>query len=348
MNASSRPPGRLVSLALATSLALSSLSVVASAEPTKADIATAKVAIKEARSLREAGNHAAALPKFKAAYALVPTPLTGLELGKAHLAVGELVEARLIFGEVVALPASATENDEYKAARVESKELSTKLLERIPSLELIIKGVPAGATARVTIDDQEVPAASLASPRLLNPGKHVIKVSAGDMAERVVKLELVEGQAKKHQVILKPKADDASASEKDEPTSAAVKPTVGASGRSTNDSTPTNDGSTQRTIGLVIAGLGAGVVVAGGIVYVAGDSKYDTATARCIGDVCTREDYLAAQDGRSQARLGMVVAGLGVAALGAGLVVWLTAPSAKAPRTSVAVGPGMVSLGLTF
>ncbi|MBI2393317.1 MAG: hypothetical protein HYV09_27280 [Deltaproteobacteria bacterium] len=338
MNASSTP---FVALLLASSIALSS--VAAHAEPTKADIASAKVAIKEARALRDKGDHASALPKFKAAYALVPTPLTGLELGKAHLSVGELIEARLTFSEVVAMPVGANENDEYRAARVESKELATKLLDRIPSLHLVIKGVPPGVTPRVTIDGQEIPYASLAAPRLLNPGKHVVRVTAGDAPERVVNLVLVEGQAKEHSIIIKPKPSEAP----DEPPAVEPAPAPKASPASKDDARATSDGSTQRTLGLVIGGLGVGAVLAGGFFYVSGNSKYETATSRCVGDRCSKDDYLAAEDGRNQARLGMWVAAAGAVAVGAGLVVWLTAPSGK-PRTAVAVSPTTVTFSYAF
>src|SRR5262249_27256744 len=59
-----------------------------------ADTATAKAAIKQARELRSRGDYAGALPKFQAAYALVPTPPTGLDLGRTLVSLGQLVQAR--------------------------------------------------------------------------------------------------------------------------------------------------------------------------------------------------------------------------------------------------------------
>ena len=65
----------------------------AHADPTPAAIASAKSLVADGRKLRDAGDTKGARDKFRAAYALVPTPIIGLDLGKADVALGELVAA---------------------------------------------------------------------------------------------------------------------------------------------------------------------------------------------------------------------------------------------------------------
>ena len=56
------------------------------------------------------GENKAALVRFKAAYALVPSPITGLEVGKTQIDLGALVEAREQLVEVTKMPPTKPEH----------------------------------------------------------------------------------------------------------------------------------------------------------------------------------------------------------------------------------------------
>jgi hypothetical protein len=116
--------------------------------------------------LRSKGDTAGALRKLKAANGLVRTPITGLELCKTYLALGQLVEARQTFLSVNRMPVNIEETVRSKVARSESEKLAAQLVGRIPSLRIRITGVPADSVS-VTIDGAQVPIDALDAPRRL-------------------------------------------------------------------------------------------------------------------------------------------------------------------------------------
>ncbi len=73
------------------------------AEASLADKASARDLFNEGIALRDKGDAKGALAKFQTAYSLWPSPSTGLELGRTHLVLGELLEARERFLETAQL-----------------------------------------------------------------------------------------------------------------------------------------------------------------------------------------------------------------------------------------------------
>src|SRR5690606_27127569 len=80
------------SFAIAVTLLALSRSAAAEerAEPSAADIATARVALTEGVRLREKGELLQALGRIQTAFDLVPSPVTGFELGKTHMMLGHV------------------------------------------------------------------------------------------------------------------------------------------------------------------------------------------------------------------------------------------------------------------
>ncbi len=149
----------------------------AQSEPSATDIDTARTAFQQALELRDKRHDLrGAIDKLKAAYALVPTPRIGLELGKTYQQSGQLVEARAAFLDVDRLPESVVvqgarrpESAEAKKARDDCRTAANDLDARIPSIVIRVHG-----EGQVTVDGVNVPAESLTVPRRMNPGKHVV------------------------------------------------------------------------------------------------------------------------------------------------------------------------------
>src|SRR5215472_9102837 len=99
--------GRLRAAAMGVCLLVAA--ATASAEPTAQDLATARALFNDGAKLHERGDLAGALERLRAAYALVPTPIIGLELGKVLLETGKLVEARETCLAASHLPVSSAE-----------------------------------------------------------------------------------------------------------------------------------------------------------------------------------------------------------------------------------------------
>lgn len=175
-----------------------SSSVFAQGEPSANDIDTARTAFQQALDLRDKRHDLhGAIDKLKAAYALVPTPRIGLELGKTYQQSGLLVEARAAFLDVDRLPESVVvqgarrpESPEAKKARDDCRAAASDLDARIPSIVIRAHG-----EGQVTVDGVNVPADSLTVPRRMNPGRHVVAlmIEEGVGPRKIV--DLREGSA---------------------------------------------------------------------------------------------------------------------------------------------------------
>jgi hypothetical protein len=157
-----------------------------------ADIESARAAFLKGLDLRDKQHDlAGAAERFKAAYALVPTPRIGYELGKTLRAEGDLVGARAAFVAAVHLPPRAHESAEAKKARSDADAEASDLDQRIPRVLLHIVG-----TGQIFVDGEPLRHDALAVPRLLNPGRHVVQLQVdGDVkGERTITLR--EGEQK--------------------------------------------------------------------------------------------------------------------------------------------------------
>jgi hypothetical protein len=100
-----------------------------------------------------------------------------------------------------------------------------------------------------------------------------------------------------------------------------------------------NDGKTQRTIAYVLGGVGAASLVVGSIFGLAAKFTYDHA---CPSGTCTDQGHQDQQTAYGQATLSDVAFVAGGVLLGAGAVVYLTAPGKP---VVVGIGPTMVQHG---
>lgn len=164
----------------------------AHADPSAADKRSADSLVLEGKRLLKAGDAAAALEKFQAAYALTRAPTTGLEVAMAFEAMGKLVEARAMVVKVGQLPGETIEPWAHKQARASAASAIEALDTRIPSLVLRIQGAPK-ETVTATVDGFPVPAESLAAPLQFNPGKREVVVTAPGYRTAKTTVELVEG-----------------------------------------------------------------------------------------------------------------------------------------------------------
>jgi hypothetical protein len=156
-------------------------------EPNAADRESARVAFTDGNKLRDDGNVRGALEKYKAAYALAPTPITALEVGRAEMDLGQLVEAREVLLHVESIPEAHTESAKAQAARREASSLAGRLLQRIPKITIRVVG-PVDQTS-VSVDGVSIPREALAAPRAVNPGRHaVLALAFGHSAQQSVDL----------------------------------------------------------------------------------------------------------------------------------------------------------------
>lgn len=93
--------------------------------------------------------------------------------------------------------------------------------------------------------------------------------------------------------------------------------------------------SSRRKYGAITASVGAAAVITGVTIGLVARSRYNDATSGCktnpMGDLaCGQERYADATDARSLANAGTVIGIAGVAVVGIGAYLWLSAPADKA------------------
>jgi hypothetical protein len=110
-----------------------------------------------------------------------------------------------------------------------------------------------------------------------------------------------------------------------------------------------SDGSSQRTVGIVVAGVGVVGIAVGSVFGVMALSKNDDAKRLCPQSTCTSADgYKANDDAKSVATIATVAMIVGGAALVGGAVIYFTAPRASAEKsadTRVRVAPMVAANG---
>ena len=150
----------------------------AQGDPSAADIESARSAFLQGLDLRDKQHdNTGAVARFKAAYALVPTPRIGFELGRTLRATGDLVAARAAFVAASNLPARPNETPEAKKARADAQAQADDLEQRIPQLQIHLNGF-----GQIFVDGEAIRHDALAAPRRVNPGSHVIQVQVeGDV-----------------------------------------------------------------------------------------------------------------------------------------------------------------------
>lgn len=170
------------------------------ADPSAADVESAKQQYLEGMNLRQQGDEAGALTRFKAAYALVPTPITALEVGRSELALGKILDAREILLKAAHMPKTPGESAKADDARAEADKLADGAKGRLASLSV----APVEGDATVVVDGVTIPKDAASVPRVVDPGHHVVEVHA-PAGDGKVELDVTEGESKSVTVPLGPR-----------------------------------------------------------------------------------------------------------------------------------------------
>jgi hypothetical protein len=192
----------------------------------------------------------------------------------------------------------------------------------------------------ITRDGEVVSAAELAVPIPVDPGKHVIEVTAPGKEPWSLTIEIGEGAAVKE--VLIPALENAGGQ-------AAPTEDQGAPAHAASEAEG-SDGSGQRIAGLVVGGVGVVGVGLGTFFGLQASSSWSDAKKGCRAYPyeCSAEAKDLQKDAESQgtiSTIGFIVGGLGIAG---GAVLYLTAGSSKQESVSLGVGPGSVTIKGTF
>ena len=190
-----RSSRRAASIALAAVLLAAR---AAHADPSAADVESAKLQYHDGKELRDKGDLAGALARFKAAFALVPTPITALEVGRTQIAMGHVIDGRETLLAIAKLPKKPDESEKAADARAEAEKLAD---ESKAKLATVTVAVPGDAPAAVSIDGATIPPEASRAPRVVDPGHHVITVKQGNQNGRA-EIDVAEGEQRSIAVTL--------------------------------------------------------------------------------------------------------------------------------------------------
>ncbi len=292
----------LASFVLACSLACGAAHAQGSAS------AAAEKLFREGKALASAGEWDEAIAKFKASQELEPSVGVLLSLGDAYRTRGQVASAWSAY--VAARDLARTRGD---ARAVDAEARAADVSPRLPRLTIRVSPQP---DVSVTDDGLALPAASFGTALPVDPGLHTIVATA--KGRRPFRTTQTIGEAQVREIVVPVLAVDDDAAPKPLP----LPPP------------PANDrGDPQRTVGLGLV-IGGGVATGAGLVLGAvAISKWSSVTAACPAKECdtagqrdsAESDARAATHFATASTIGVVV---GLVAIGAGLVLRMTAPSA--------------------
>lgn len=316
IRSSSLPRALSVACVGLTLLTAPSTSHAQSATPSAGDMESARALVLEARVLRDKGDHAGALEKYKAAHALAHTPITGIELAQTYAKLGMPVEARDICLQVQRTPVGVAETERSAAARAEAVTFAEEMQKQAAQVRIVLH-LPSGETrAVVTIDAHEVPFEAVGQVQRLNPGRHEVKARIGEGKPTIKTIDAAPGS--QQDVVLDVVA---APDEKKADTKKVLPPDEGATHL-----------SPLVPVGASIAGVGVAVGIVGGVVALKTSGELNDA---CTAKICPATVDIEATSTRAKTWATVSTIGFGVGVIGGVVALYgLLNPVKNTPTAS--------------
>lgn len=289
----------------------------ASAQTPEKD-ADAERLFREGQKLLQERRYGEACPKFEAAYGKDHQLGTLLNLAYCHKEQGATWVAWLEFKEAEVRATELKRPDRRDFARQRMAELEKSLSRAV------IDRSPKGEPTEVLVDDRRVPEAEKGVPFAIEPGQRKVTFRAKWKKDNTTMVSVAKSDRPQH-IVVPPMEDD-------DPVPVIATPTPEPPKNDGPPAEPPRPGATQRTIAIAlgavgIVGLGVGAVT--GVMALSNDcATGGRATARCPGSDQASKD--AVSSGESTAAISTVGFIAGGAALTGAVLLYLTAPKAKA------------------
>lgn len=287
----------------------------------------ARTKAEEGFKLFGADRWAEALRRFQEAEALHHAPTLVLYTARCQRKLGQLVAARGTYDKLLAEQLPRDAPAEFLEAMEQGKRERADLRGRIPTIQIVIKGVPE-ASVRAAIDG--TPAPVIRERIEVDPGEHVID-AISERAKRNERrtISVAEGAAERVEFTLEPVAG-AAAPPPDEPPPAPKKGSF--------------------VPGAVALGVGGASLLVGAISGAMSLAKVGDIKAQCNGTVCPGSLSSAADSARVLGHTSTATLVIGAAAAVAGVVLVVVRPGGRAPAPAAAlsVGAGRLELSGSF
>ena len=301
----------------------------ASAQPNKpGDPAAAQALFYEGRALMKDGKFAVACPKFEESLRLDYGIGTEFNLADCNEKVGKLATAWSGFLSVASAAKAQNQTQREKVARDRAKALEP----RLPKLAIDVPS-PAPPGLEVKRDGVVIGSASWGSPVPVDPGSHRISASVPGKVPWEGAVSAVEGKVARISV----PRELPNAASAELPTAAPVPVTQrDEPQRQEHTSFPEpiieDRGSTQRTIGWIVGGVGLVGLGVGAGFGVDSLQKRDASKDHCVGDLCNSQGVSLRDKAIQSGDISTIATVAGGAALVGGAILLLTAPKGPSRR----------------
>lgn len=314
------------------------------------DKAAADALFRAGRTLVKQGKFSEACPKLEASQKLDPATGTLLALGDCYESNGQTASAWTTFKDARAMARKA--ND---AKRAEEAERRAGLLE--PNLARILIEVPQdtrGSGVEVRRNGKLVEPAMFGLEVAIDPGKQVIDATAPGQQVWTTEV-LVESKAAVTTIRIPSLVDMKPAVTEYVPPKQKLPARVDPS---EPDKPEASGFGTQKTVGLVVGGVGLAGIVAGSIAGVKALESGAEVEARCVMIDATNwgcptvQDLSNVDSARTSAAIANLGIGVGAAAVVTGVIVFALAPKSASGKTShtwriaPTIVPGWTSIAL--
>lgn len=316
-------------LLAATSLAL--FLFAGSARSESGQTKKADALFREGRALMQDGDFARACNKLEQSYRLDPAAGTAVNLGDCFDRINKVGSALLAYRAAKKL----LTNGDPRTAPV-GRQIDA-LLERVPRLTITLApDAPEGTS--VTRDGKDVAGDELGAPLIVNPGRVIIVVTAPGREKVRTVLSVAERDRRTFVAdVGDPEGDAGESAPRRRPENA----------RST--AREPRGGSSSRSTGLVLGGIGVAGLATGIVTALMANSKEDEASTRCPNDQCTQDGFDAAQSGKTLNTISYIGWGIGIVGVATGgYLLFLTDPDespAVVAATADANGASLVARG---
>jgi hypothetical protein len=294
-----------------------------SGAPTAAEKAAAEALFQEATELVAAGNLTQACEKFEASNAIEPGLGVKLWLADCYDRAGRTASAWGLFTEAAALAQQSGQSERERAANQRASDLE-KRLSRL-ELKLPSEGLPNGLI--VTLDGVTIPEASLGSALPTDPGPHSIVLKAPGYKPLELNTDVPPGPATVSLDV--PQLEREPERPKPRTEQASVLSPV-----------PPRPGTTQRTLGWTLGGLGVLSFAGAGILAYRAHDLDSESRDHCLENepnACDTEGARLRDQARTFGNAATAATIAGAALTATGVVLLITAPKATEGR-SLAVG----------
>jgi hypothetical protein len=343
----------------------------------------ARAAAAEGAKAFQEGRWADAIDYFTRAESLVHAPPHLLYIARAQKQTGLLVQARENLLSIIREDLSGTAPRAFHQAQDDAKAELKDLEPRLPFVTLTLKG--AGSSSVTLLQDgNKIPSALVGVPRPVDPGSHTFEATAGSLKGRVT-VDVKEGEKKR--VTLELGAGELPPAPP--PAAPTAAPAAATPVSASPEASPTEPGPAApppeadtggggKSTGLLIGSIAGFAVGVGGItvglISLGGASSKqsesdglfnanDCGTAsgtgtgvKCTDDIKAQISDLDGQadSARSLGTIGLIAGGVGLAAGGTLLVLYLGSGKSSASSAGslapirVSVTPSFVRVGGTF